>query len=102
VAVIGLVGERGREVRSFIDRDLGPEGLARSIVIASTSDSPPLVRLRAGFLATAIAEFFREEGQNVLLMMVSVSRFSMAQREIGLAAGETPTTKGYPPSVFAL
>jgi flagellum-specific ATP synthase len=102
VNVIGLVGERGREVRDFVERDLGPEGLAKSVVVACTSDMPALLRIKGAFAATAIAEYFRDQGKNVLLMMDSVTRFAMAQREVGLAVGEPPATKGYTPSVFAL
>jgi flagellum-specific ATP synthase len=100
--VIALVGERGREVREFLEDDLGPEGLARSVVVVSTSDQPAMARIRAAFTATRIAEAFRDEGVHAILMMDSLTRVAMAQREIGLSAGEPPATRGYPPSTFSV
>ncbi len=101
VIVVGLIGERGREVRDFVESTLGPAGLARAVVVASPADRPPLARLQGAYRATAIAEWFRDQGLNVLLLMDSLTRFAQAQREIGLSVGEPPTTRGYPPSVFA-
>ncbi|MCK5227699.1 MAG: FliI/YscN family ATPase [Desulfobulbaceae bacterium] len=101
VSVIAMIGERGRELKDFIERDLGPEGLARSVVIVATSDQPPLVRMRGAYLAMAVSEFFRDKNRDVILMMDSVTRYAMSSREVGLAVGEPPTSRGYTPSVFS-
>jgi flagellum-specific ATP synthase len=102
VTVLGLIGERGREVNEFLEVDLGPEGRRKTVLVLSTSDESPVLRVRAGFVATAVAEYFRDRGKNVLLLVDSITRVAMAQRQIGLAAGEPPATKGYTPSAFAL
>src|SRR5690606_22890179 len=101
VVVVGLIGERGREVKEFIEQNLGKDGLARSVVVAAPADVSPLLRMQGAVYATRLAEFFRDEGKNVLLIMDSLTRYAMAQREIALAIGEPPATKGYPPSGFA-
>jgi flagellum-specific ATP synthase len=102
VTVIGLIGERGREVREFLENDLGSKGIKRSVVVVATSDQPALIRLKSALLVTAIAEYFRDRGKDVMLMMDSLTRFAMAQREVGLAIGEPPVTRGFTPSVFAI